>query len=187
MDHSDWIRIYEKALDPNVCKNAILKFDTNSDQQVRWDKGVPQFNVINLSHESDNGDHEWGAIQNQIISVIQWSAQEYMRAMDCEKFWAQKNNLEQIKMNKYIAETNDSFALHIDVGDVDSARRFLAYKIFLNDVEEGGEMEFPQLDLKIRPGQGDVVVYPPGWTFPYQDNAPVNQDKYELTTYLHYQ
>ena len=77
--------------------------------------------------------------------------------------------------------------LHIDVGNADSAKRFLAYKIFLNDVDEGGEMEFPQVGLKIKPQQGDVVVYPPGWTYPYSDNAPISNDKYELTTYLHYQ
>ena len=28
-------------------------------------------------------------------------------------------------------------------------KRFLAYKIFLNDVDEGGEMEFPQVGLKL--------------------------------------
>jgi hypothetical protein len=186
MDHKDWIRIYPKVLDPNVCRNAVLKADTCG-KMMRWDDGVPQYNIVNVSFLADEGDHEWNAIQQQVVPIIQWSAQEYMKQMDCEKFWAAKNNLEQIKLNKYNVETGDNFGLHIDVGDADSAKRFLAYKFFLNDVEEGGEMEFPQVGLKIKPQQGDVVLYPPGWTFPYSDNAPISNDKYELTTYLHYQ
>ncbi len=87
MEHKEWIKIYPKALDPNVCRNAINNAKSCT-QVMRWDDGVPKYDIINVSYLADQGDHEWNAIQQQIVPIIQWSAHEYMKELDCERFWA---------------------------------------------------------------------------------------------------
>ena len=89
-------------------------------------------------------------------------------------------------MKKYDADLDDRFEQHIDVGDHDSARRFLVLFFYLNDVEEGGETTFPRLDLKIKPKRGSVLIFPPMWMYPHAGEQPVSNDKYIVGTYLHY-
>ena len=39
-------------------------------------------------------------------------------------------------------------------------QRALAWMVYLNDVEEGGETEFLYQQLKIKPSKGRVVIWP---------------------------
>jgi len=188
MDLNDYIRVYDGVLDENTCKNAIETCNAKSDQQYRWDnQHKPQYNVLNISYEADNGDREWDVIQSLIITGVQFSAQQYMKDLSCESYWPNKNSLEQIKLIKYLSSEGDRFDLHIDMGDVESSKRFLAIQFFLNDVEEGGEIFFPTINRTVTPKAGSVLLYPPNWMYPSQDYTPVSSNKYILTTYLHYQ
>ena len=78
------------------------------------------------------------------------------------------------------------FLDHVDVGDYESARRFLVFFVYLNNVVVGGETEFVSLDLKVSAECGKVLVFPATWEFIHRGNAPVGQDKYILGSYLHY-
>jgi hypothetical protein len=75
---------------------------------------------------------------------------------------------------------------HVDVGDSISARRFLVFFVYLNDVAEGGETEFPTLDLQVSPKCGTILVFPSTWTFLHRGNVPISNDKYILGSYKHY-
>ena len=88
-------------------------------------------------------------------------------------------------MIKYQHKTEDQFKRHIDVGDHNSARRFLTYHMFLNEVE-GGEIVFDDIDFTVEPKQGRVVMFPSTWTFPHSYMPPKGDDKYAISTYLHY-
>ena len=79
-----------------------------------------------------------------------------------------------------------NFLDHVDVGDYISARRFLVFFVYLNDVKEGGETEFPTLDLQVSPECGTILVFPATWTFLHRGNTPISNDKYILGSYKHY-
>ena len=76
------------------------------------------------------------------------------------------------------------FDTHVDVQDYASARRFLSFMWYLNDVDSGGKTVFNE--LTIDPKQGKLVVFPPLWMFPHRGEAPDDDPKYILSTYLHY-
>lgn len=58
------------------------------------------------------------------------------------------------------------------------SRRHLTGVCFLNDIEEGGEIEFPQQDLSIKPEAGKFVIFPSGWTHSHRTLPPVGQTRY---------
>ena len=89
-------------------------------------------------------------------------------------------------MHKYSATAGDRFDTHIDVGNHESARRFVSFFMYMNDVTEGGETFFEQLDYKVTAKCGRIVMFPPMWMFPHAGLPPVSDDKYIVTTYLHY-
>ncbi len=54
---------------------------------------------------------------------------------------------------------------------------------FLNDVPEGGELHFPAQDVKIRPKQGQAVIFPAQVTHPHEVIATLSP-RYVLQTWI---
>ena len=69
-----------------------------------------------------------------------------------------------MRVKKY--DVGDSFDTHVDVSDYASARRWLAFLVYLNDNFIGGETEFVDGKM-IHPKTGTVLVFPSLWTFPH--------------------
>ena len=53
-------------------------------------------------------------------------------------------------------------------------QRSLAWMVYLNDVEEGGETEFLYQQLKIKPTKGRVVIWPGHFTHLHRGNPPMS-------------
>ena len=67
---------------------------------------------------------------------------------------------------------------------MDSYRSICAWALFLNDVEEGGELEFLYQSKRIQPRQGDFVLWPAGYTHHHRGNPPLKGVKYIYTGWL---
>mgnify|MGYP001158478934 FL=1 len=187
MDLKDYVRHYPLALDPSLCRNII---DLGKKTELeRWEqKGRPQWNMFNITHEieKENPKDEWVKIHQQLIQYIKRLSEIYMAEVKCKDFWPIENSFEQIKLKHYDKEKNDRFDLHVDVGNHDSARRFLALFFYLNDVDKGGETCFHNIDYSVQPKEGSALVFPPSWMFPHSGKAPLSHDKWVVSTYLHY-
>jgi|TARA_B100001996_G_scaffold22928_1_gene18087 Rps23 Pro-64 3,4-dihydroxylase Tpa1-like proline 4-hydroxylase len=185
MELKDFIKVYDDVLDLNLCRNAIDLFEHDTEVVTRQEvQDFCKFDMLNMTEETEtNNKKDWTVVHTQAIYAVKQYGEQYMKELDCESFWPKANSLEQIKMIKYGRQ--DYFKRHIDVGDYQSARRFLSYFIFLNDVVEGGELKFPLLDLSIQPKRGRVVLCPSSWQYPHEFGVPSN-DSYMITTYLHY-
>ena len=63
--------------------------------------------------------------------------------------------------------------------------RVLTYLFYLNDVDEGGETEFYGGDIKIKPKQGKMILFPSSWTYPHSGKMPVSSNKYIITGWIY--
>lgn len=72
---------------------------------------------------------------------------------------------------------------HTD-GDLKFANRRFAVMFYLNDVDTGGETEFPYWDLKIKPTKGTMIVWPAPWPWIHAGHIPKSNDKYIVTSWL---
>lgn len=86
-------------------------------------------------------------------------------------------------LKRYRAGANEAFQPHFDSVH-EAANRYLVFLWYLNDVAEGGETEFAQLDLRVAARRGRLLMFPPYWMFQHAGLAPVSADKYILSTYL---
>ena len=59
--------------------------------------------------------------------------------------------------------------------------RVLAWMIYLNDVEEGGETEWLYQQLKVKPKKNTAVIWPGSFTHLHRGNPPISGTKYILT------
>ena len=186
MDLKDYIVTYDDVLDVNLCRNACDMFEQSVDSVVRYDSEMCSFSCINITDETEiKHNTKWDPINQKLILAIKLTGERYMKQVDCERYWPRQNSLEQVKINKYQHKTADRFDRHIDVGDHNSARRFLTYHMFMNDVD-GGAVYFNDNDLEIPAKCGRILMFPSTWTYPHSYMAPKDEDKYAISTYLHY-
>ena len=187
-----FIRVYEDALREDVCKNTVRLFEEQIHEEID-DDGRPKFKQWNLTQFLDENSDEghskvhadYSIIQQCLIESCHHHVQQYMDDTDCRDFFPARSQMEQLRVKKYCKGTDDRFEMHVDVGDHQSARRFLAIQWYLNDVEEGGETEFRN-GLQIKPKAGTLLIFPPLWTYPHKANPAVSHTKYIATPYTHY-
>jgi len=176
----EYIKVYENVLPQDICNELISYFEKNKNKQEYIDnQGIPTFTQLNLTRNIKDIE----IIHKLLVNLVIKYRNEYYQLFGNTLF-PESHSFEEIRIKRYNTGGGDRFDTHVDVIDYPSARRFLSFFWYLNDVEEGGETVFG--DFKIKPSQGKLVVFPPLWMFPHSGNPPISNTKYILSTYLHY-
>jgi prolyl 4-hydroxylase len=181
MQLSDLIRIYPGTISADACQRLIDGFETRASQHVihQGDDG-PRFAELNLTQQ-------WAEGHDLAFAAIMPQFEAYSRDLSIgTQQWPAELAFEELRLKRYRPGGDDQFPEHVDVGDHASARRFLAALLYLNDVLDGGETDFPLWRQAIRPSAGTLVVFPPLWPWLHAGRPPVSGPKYILSTYLHY-
>jgi prolyl 4-hydroxylase len=180
---NDLIQIHDDVLDPELCSRFIQTFDDNTEyHEVIDNDKKPSFTQLNITELSKNSEST-NSIHKLILSKTLEYKVKYYESIDVRVF-PDKNNFEYFRIKKYNNNGEDFFDTHVDIMDHESSRRYLSFLYYLNDVEQGGETIFQ--DLTIHPKCGRLVIFPPMWMYPHRGNIPISDNKYILTTYLHY-
>ena len=71
---------------------------------------------------------------------------------------------------------------HMEHGKDDyDSRRLLGWMIYLNDIRNKGGTRWPQQNFTSKPREGDLYIWPAGWTHSHQGIPTPNETKYILT------
>ena len=70
---------------------------------------------------------------------------------------------------------------HDESSDDNNKERLLAWMIYLNDVEEGGETEFLYQQKRFKPQKNVALIWPGSWPWLHRGNPPISGNKYILT------
>ena len=176
---NNYIQIYKNAIDDEYCDELIDKFEIESNKET-YDQGPMSFTQVNLNKNKWQGDIE------RLSKVFSNSLEQYKR--DCvitEQMWPKRYTFEEIRLKKYLPNDKDRFDPHVDSINIESAKRFLVFFIYLND-NKRGETNFTQLELASPCKKGSLLMFPPLWPWLHQGMKPINQPKYIVGSYLHY-
>jgi len=81
---------------------------------------------------------------------------------------------------------NGFFKTHVDQHAGSTVTRLFAIILYLNDVEKGGETEFPTFKKKIKPEKGKVLMFPCNYMYPHSGNVPISGPKYIATAFVNF-
>ena len=180
---NDLIHVYENNLEPEICDFLVSLFEQVPDKHERHEnEGKPNFTQFNLT-EHRKLFPEVNKVHNIIIKKIFEYRDKYYEFID-ERVFPQEHSLEQFRIKKYNPGGEDRFDTHVDVVDHTTARRFLSFMWYLNDVQTGGSTVFK--DFVIQPKRGTLITFPPLWMYPHKGEPPISEPKYIMTAYLHY-
>jgi prolyl 4-hydroxylase len=182
-DLQHYIRVYDDGLDAPLCRQMIESFAGLARFQKRNGRGVrsgleesswTELNVTRLSDE---------AFTLMFRMKIDAALERYNRDVGLGIPLPNSRTTADLVMKRYRPGTDERFQVHFDaIHHV--ANRYLVLLWYLNDVEEGGETRFPQLDLAVAPRGGRLLMFPPYWMYQHEGAPPRSGDKYILSTYL---
>ena len=78
------------------------------------------------------------------------------------------------------------FKTHVDQHAFGTVGRLFACIMYLNDVDVGGETEFPDWNIAVKPEKGKVLLFPCNYLFKHKGNVPISNEKYIATNFINY-
>jgi len=175
-NNSPTVQVFE-LLPKELCEALIEVFEESKEgHQYFNDNYTPCFTQLNINqHHPD--------LVKELVGHIQRAYGMYSVEVG-KKYLPRLRALEEFRLKRYVGGSDERFDEHVDVTDHSSARRALAFLIYLNDND--GSTYFPEQDLTIEPKSGRVLVFPPTWEYPHMGLSPTTT-KYILSTYIHYE
>jgi hypothetical protein len=178
-----YVRVYDHHLDAGLCRRMLASFDTLGRFQVTNGRGVragleqSAWTELNVSRLAD------AAFAADFRARIDAALARYNHDVGLTIPVPQATAHSDLIMKRYRPGRDEGFQLHFD-SIYSFSGRYLALLWYLNDVDEGGETRFPQLNLAVRPAEGRLLMFPPYWMYQHEGLPPRSQDKLILSTYL---
>lgn len=189
----NFIRVYKNAYDIEYCKQLIDYFETacaagfgrtrleteNCPRTIKDDISVSVQAFMDKSLRLNNH-----FIVSKFFDLFFLNFyKQYVSEFSVIQNPNQKHAIYSIKIQK----TNPGGGYHVwhyENSDKTGSLRVCAFNLYLNTVEEGGETEFLYYGLRVKPEQGDLVIWPVGFTHTHRGNPPLKETKYLLTGWV---
>lgn len=185
---NNYITLYKNTFSKEACENLINKFEKYTGfhdiKKIEAKDGWRmQFTQLHLSN------HEEFREENKKLKALFLEAiAMYKKEHNIQSHqWPKEFQLEPIRMKRYLPNSNDMFDEHVEVTNLEISKRFMVAFLYLNDDFLGGETDFPQLRVKVKPQQGNMVLFPATWNWLHKGNSVRGKcAKYIVGTLLHY-
>ena len=178
----NFIQVYDDVIGVDLCKQLIAMFEECEHQHENISlQGHRSFTQITLQNHDD-----WKPFSEALQPVFFQYVSKYCKdANVTDTMFPEKFAFEQFRLKRYLPNDFDQFKDHVDVGNYNSARRFLVFFLYLDD-NEAGHTTFPQWDIAVQPKAGRILMFPPMWTHLHAGTKPIEKPKYIIGSYLHY-
>jgi prolyl 4-hydroxylase len=182
-DVRSYVRYYDGALPVDFCAQMVDAFEKSKNLQIPHGRG----------HQAGLDNSAW--VEMNVTRFADKAFLGFFHAQ-IDKYLAEYNKqlpltiavpnsitIDDIRIKRYRAGTDENFEPHFDAYQQKSAR-YLVFLWYLNDVADGGETEFVDLGIKVAPRTGRLLVFPPYWMYQHAGRPPLSNDKYIVSTYL---
>ncbi len=177
--------IFEKqhALSAELCNTAIERFEKAVDEQYEGRIGQTVGKDRSVKKTTDlvvSGKPHWKDIDQALFRSLGQAILEFR-----ETYPYFKGPFKDMGYGIQRYQPGEHYHWHIDGGSHEFSQRQLVALWYLNDVPgPGGETEFLFQDLRIKPEQGKLVLFPPFWTHEHRAVTLQKGVKYIATTWV---
>jgi prolyl 4-hydroxylase len=182
-DLRHYVRVYDDDLPADICTRmtqsfqGLARFHQPNGRGFRAGLEESAWTEVNVTRLSDEG------FLNFFRMRIDAALARYNADVGLGIPVPNSPKTADLILKRYRPGAGEAFQQHFDsIHEV--ANRYLVLLWYLNDVAEGGETAFPQLELAVQPRLGRLLVFPPYWMYQHAGLPPLSCDKYILSTYL---
>lgn len=177
--------IFEKrqALPDYLCRDMIQRFEAHPDEQYQGRIGQTVHEDRSIKKSTDlvvSGKPHWKDVDNNLFRSLGLALQEFREA-----FPYFKGPFKDMGYAIQRTLPGEHYHWHIDGGSHEFSQRQLVAVWYLNDVPgPGGETEFLFQDVRIKPEEGKLLLFPPFWTHEHRGVTLEQGVKYIATTWV---
>jgi hypothetical protein len=185
----EFIGIYENAFTPKECEDTIKLFENYHKAGYTYNRLE---NVLNNANDLSvdirpSIELDWDP---RFIDSFHKRFYDYIYPIYSTKYpilqALQKHKSKSIKIQK-TCPTQGYHTWHCEKDALPDGRdRVLAWTLYLNDVEEGGETEFLYQSLRFKPKAGTFILFPAHFTHTHRGNPPLSGVKYIATGWIEF-
>jgi hypothetical protein len=189
---NNFIEIYHNIISSEQCENIIGYFEQMrssnlvfSRQDLR-DGELHQKNdeSIFLTQPETYLLHQTHPILKLLVDSVHDCYNQYAKKFSVLKE-SKLHGISSIKLQK--TEIGGGYhKWHYENNGASEASRFLAFTVYLNNVEEGGETEYLYQSLRVPCKQGTMAIWPAAFTHPHRGNPPLSNQKYIATGWIQF-
>jgi len=190
----DFIGIYDGYILDEACDKAIELFN----KYQEFNKVFSRFTSEGTTQESKNDkqlfctpdvltDEEFNVNKLKALMVnFDMSLRHYYNETNIKKYTAEDIMTDHVKIQKTLPAQGYHLWHTERYQERDGIKRILAYTIYLNTVEEGGETEFLHQSQRVKPVKGRIVIWPANFPYVHRGNPPLSGEKYIVTSWVNY-
>ena len=177
--------IFEKqnALSEDFCASTIESFEVHKEDQYEGRIGQMVNHDKSIKRSTDlvvSGKQHWQDVDRTLFKSLGIAIREFRN-----QFPYFNGPFKDMGYGLQRTNPGEFYHWHIDGGSHDFSHRQLVAIWYLNDVKgPGGETEFLFQDVKIKPEQGKLLLFPPFWTHEHRGVALESGVKYIATTWV---
>lgn len=187
------INLYRNVFTANQGLDIISKLEKviEEENEFRWNSATVNDtekidavrNCFDLKYKREN----LGKILefNQDLFEIHQEVENYLdkSLRDYESLWhLQVKYKEAFNFVKYLP--GEYFKIHADHGPYYTCT--ISAVIYLNDDYEGGEIDFPRHNIKIKPQAGDIILFPSNFVYEHSSCKVTKGTKYSVVIMTDY-
>lgn len=187
------IQVVDGLLDDEVCRNFLARVNEvwsmssagktlgGVDTRTKFSEDLGYSRGVFGGCWSDIDTILDQRICQAITSAVAIYKQEY-RHLDC---WSEISD-SGFQVQKYL-KSYGYYRPHVDSFPSPFSTisgRVLAMVIYLNDVNYGGETNFPLHEVAVTPKAGRIVFFPATWTHPHESRVPISGDKWIISSFI---
>lgn len=147
-----------------------MRNDLSDNQSVRTSYSLSLGNAAKVSEVAK-------AIYDNCDDLLRSAVKEYKEIF---KIQEEIKEAESYSLLRYT--TGQHYKQHYD-GNIES-KRVISVLIYLNDDYDGGEIEFPNFNLKIKPKRGTLILFPSNYAYSHIAHDVISGTKYVIVTWL---
>lgn len=184
--HNDFIFHQKKVVDKKICQ-LIINFFEKSSEKCLGTIGSGVYPEIKKSTDltlSFKNDYSFIFSLHSLIHQNCKKYNEKYKILSTLSPWKLTDNF---NIQRYLPNEG-YFAAHSEHGPTENmSRRILAWMIYLNDVKNGGETYFTFQKRKFKAKEGDMLIWPAGFTHTHHGIVSKKETKYILTGWFEYE
>jgi hypothetical protein len=173
----NWIKHFDKVDASGMSYSRVQAFDRPS--HVNKDQAIDFPNCTMFT--TDELRVECGDFNTRFWSICYPLYAEKYSILQV----AETHKIYTIKIQKTVPGGGYHAWHHEDANRAQS-QRILAFILYLNDINDGGETEFLYLSKRVQPKTGRMVIWPAGFTHTHRGNPPLKGDKYIITGWVEF-
>ncbi len=178
----DYLKILPDTFPSSVSK-ALLELPKSSSPSVVSDS-IKGFNKINDDYRITNNIH----LEDIICKNITYNMQEFWNSYLHQYYQTDIKNIEQPQLLHY--NIGGKYDVHNDCEDFIDGKltrivpRDVTILAYLNDDYEGGEIEFPDYGITIKPTVNMVITFPSYYEFQHRVKPVTKGERFTLVTWI---